>query len=107
METRDSSQDSPLIQLNGLGKVFYTEEVETHALSEVHLSIATGEFVSIAGPSGCGKTTMLFDPRAPRSSDGWGVPARRRSRGKSVRFPASEDSKPGHRLHLSGVQPDR
>ncbi len=59
METRDSSQDSPLIQLNGLSKVFYTEEVETHALSDVHLSIAPGEFVSIAGPSGCGKTTML------------------------------------------------
>ena len=59
METRGSSQDSPLIQLNGLSKVFYTEEVETHALSEIHLSIAPGEFVSIAGPSGCGKTTML------------------------------------------------
>ena len=59
MEIRDSSQDSPLIQLNGLSKVFYTEEVETHALSEIHLSIAPGEFVSIAGPSGCGKTTML------------------------------------------------
>jgi len=59
METRDSNQDSPLIQLNGLSKVFYTEEVETHALSEIHLSIASGEFVSIAGPSGCGKTTML------------------------------------------------
>ncbi len=59
METRDSTQDVPLIQLNGLSKVFQTEEVETHALSEVHLSIASGEFVSIAGPSGCGKTTML------------------------------------------------
>ena len=59
METRDSGQDSPLIQLNGLSKVFYTEEVETHALSEIQLSIAPGEFVSIAGPSGCGKTTML------------------------------------------------
>ncbi len=59
METRDSTQDSPLIQLNRLSKVFYTEEVETHALSEVQLSITPGEFVSIAGPSGCGKTTML------------------------------------------------
>ena len=59
METKDLSQDSPLIQLNALSKVFYTEEVETHALSEIHLSIAPGEFVSIAGPSGCGKTTML------------------------------------------------
>jgi putative ABC transport system ATP-binding protein len=59
METMDSSRNSPLIKLNGLSKVFYTEEVETHALADIHLSIAPGEFVSIAGPSGCGKTTML------------------------------------------------
>ena len=49
----------PLISLDGLSKVFYTEEVETHALSNVTLGIARGEFVSIAGPSGCGKTTLL------------------------------------------------
>jgi putative ABC transport system ATP-binding protein len=42
-----------------LSKVFYTEEVETHALSNITLEIQTGEFVSIAGPSGCGKTTLL------------------------------------------------
>jgi putative ABC transport system ATP-binding protein len=51
--------DHPLIFLEGLSKVFYTEEVETHALSNINLEIATGEFVSIAGPSGCGKTTLL------------------------------------------------
>jgi len=49
----------PLINLEGLSKVFYTEEVETHALSDIHLNIQRGEFVSIAGPSGCGKTTLL------------------------------------------------
>ena len=48
-----------LIRLEGLSKVFYTEEVETHALSGVHLEIGQGEFVSIAGPSGCGKSTLL------------------------------------------------
>jgi putative ABC transport system ATP-binding protein len=48
-----------LIQLDGLKKVFYTEEVETHALSNVHLEITAGEYVAIAGPSGCGKTTLL------------------------------------------------
>jgi putative ABC transport system ATP-binding protein len=48
-----------LIRLEGLGKVFYTEEVETHALSNINLDIRSGEFVSIAGPSGCGKTTLL------------------------------------------------
>ncbi|HSH75808.1 MAG TPA: ABC transporter ATP-binding protein [Longimicrobiales bacterium] len=51
--------EGALIHLEGLSKVFYTEELETHALSNVDLRIATGEFVSIAGPSGCGKTTLL------------------------------------------------
>ncbi len=54
-----SSNGTPLIQLQGVKKVFYTDEVETHALSEVHLEIKQGEYVSIAGPSGCGKTTLL------------------------------------------------
>ncbi|MGH7675408.1 MAG: ABC transporter ATP-binding protein [Gemmatimonadales bacterium] len=50
---------APLIKLEALRKVFYTDEVETHALSDVHLEIRQGEYVSIAGPSGCGKTTLL------------------------------------------------
>jgi len=49
----------PLIQLSNLSKIFYADEIETHALSEVHLSIAKGEYVSISGPSGCGKSTLL------------------------------------------------
>jgi len=49
----------PLIRLEGIKKVFYTDEVETHALSEIHLQIKHGEYVAIAGPSGCGKTTLL------------------------------------------------
>jgi putative ABC transport system ATP-binding protein len=53
------SNDRPLIQLHGINKIFYTEELETHALSEVRLEIRKGEFVSIAGPSGGGKTTLL------------------------------------------------
>jgi putative ABC transport system ATP-binding protein len=51
--------NAPLVHLDGVGKVFYTEDVETHALSEVHLEIQEGEYVSIAGPSGGGKTTLL------------------------------------------------
>jgi putative ABC transport system ATP-binding protein len=48
-----------LILLDGVTKVFLTDEVETHALSGIHLEIKNGEYVSIAGPSGCGKTTLL------------------------------------------------
>jgi putative ABC transport system ATP-binding protein len=48
-----------LIRMEGIKKIFYTDEVETHALADVHLEIGTGEYVAIAGPSGCGKTTLL------------------------------------------------
>jgi putative ABC transport system ATP-binding protein len=48
-----------LIRLDGIAKVFYTDEVETHALSGIHLEIQPGEYLSIAGPSGCGKSTLL------------------------------------------------
>ena len=58
-QSAEQTNESVLIDLQGLSKVFFTEEVETHALSEIHLSIKAGEFVSIAGPSGCGKTTLL------------------------------------------------
>src|ERR671923_2944411 len=51
--------DNSLIKLEGITKVFYTDEVETHALSGIHLQINQGEYVSIAGPSGCGKSTLL------------------------------------------------
>src|ERR1700686_3977075 len=49
----------PLIKLDGVTKVFFTDEVETHALAGVHMEIGKGEYVSIAGPSGCGKSTLL------------------------------------------------
>lgn len=48
-----------LIKLEGVRKVFLTDEIETHALSGIHLDIRKGESVSIAGPSGCGKSTLL------------------------------------------------
>ena len=48
-----------LIKLENINKVFYTDEVETHALTNINLTINKGEYVSISGPSGCGKSTLL------------------------------------------------
>src|SRR3984957_14101236 len=48
-----------VIQLDGVTKVFLTDEVETHALAGIHLEIKKGTYFSIAGPSGCGKSTLL------------------------------------------------
>ena len=53
------SNDTALISLRGVKKVFLTDEIETHALSDVHLDIHQGDFVSVEGPSGCGKSTLL------------------------------------------------
>ncbi|HBY62842.1 MAG TPA: ABC transporter ATP-binding protein [Solibacterales bacterium] len=54
-----SSNGQTLIHLDGVTKVFVTDEVETHALAGIHLEIKRGEYVAIAGPSGCGKSTLL------------------------------------------------
>ena len=54
-----SGNGQALIRLDGIKKVFFTDEVETHALAGVHLEVKPGEYLAIAGPSGCGKTTLL------------------------------------------------
>ena len=53
------ADEAALISLNGVTKVFETDEVETHALAGIHLQLKKGEYLSIAGPSGCGKSTLL------------------------------------------------
>ncbi|MCL7938658.1 MAG: ABC transporter ATP-binding protein [marine benthic group bacterium] len=52
-------QGNALIRLEGVNKIFYTEEMETHALSDIDLQIRDGEFAEVMGPSGCGKSTLL------------------------------------------------
>jgi len=54
-----SANGQPVITLSGVTKVFYTDEVETHALAGINLEIPRGQYISIAGPSGCGKSTLL------------------------------------------------
>lgn len=54
-----SNAEKALISLDGVKKIFYTDEVETHALAGVHAEIQRGEYVAITGPSGCGKSTLL------------------------------------------------
>jgi putative ABC transport system ATP-binding protein len=59
MDSKSNGMETPLISLRGIRKVFLTDEVETHALSDVDFHIQQGEYVAISGPSGCGKTTLL------------------------------------------------
>jgi putative ABC transport system ATP-binding protein len=55
----DARGASPVVSIQNVTKKFITDEIETHALSDVNLEIARGDYVSIAGPSGCGKSTLL------------------------------------------------
>ncbi len=51
--------EQTVIDVRGVSKVFQTDEVRTHALTDVHMSVRQGEYVAISGPSGCGKSTLM------------------------------------------------
>lgn len=57
--TNNVDNNQVLVELNDVKKVFYTDDVETHALAKINLKISKGEYISITGPSGCGKSTLL------------------------------------------------
>jgi putative ABC transport system ATP-binding protein len=54
-----ASTEQPVIKIDNVSKVFFTDEVETHALAEVRMQVNKGEYVAVSGPSGCGKSTLL------------------------------------------------
>ena len=97
----------PLIQIEDMKKIFYTDEIETHALSGVHLSIKKGEYVAMSGPSGCGKSTLLSiiglldTPTEGTYFSEWQASCESRIRR------AVTHSQSGDRIHLPEFQPDR
>ena len=97
----------PLIALAGIKKVFYTDEVETHALSDIHLEIRKGEYLAIAGPSGCGKTTLLSILGPARLAHRGQLHARRAAGLAAHGVRARAGPEPADRVHLPGLQPDR
>src|SRR4029450_9122509 len=90
-----NASNDVLLRLEGITKVFYTDEVETHALAGIHLEIRNGEYLAIAGPRGCGKSTLLSI-----------LPARGALGRRQVA--AALDPRPArytHRRHLHAEQP--
>src|SRR5512144_2163870 len=78
--------NEPLIKLESVRKVFYTDEVETHALDNINIEINKGEYVSIAGPSGCGTSTEGSYVLNSRPATALSLSERARVRNREVGF---------------------
>ena len=103
----ETNHHDALIELKGVKKVFFADEIETHALSNIHLQIDRGEYVAISGPSGCGKSTLLsilglLDTATEGQHLLKGEPVEDLSASQRAR-----GAQPRDRVHLSGVQSDR
>jgi putative ABC transport system ATP-binding protein len=96
-----------LIHLEGLSKVFYTEDMETHALVNVHLDVRQGEYISISGPSGCGKSTLLAILGLLDSPSSGDYTAERQAGVEPEAERAGAHSQSRDRFHFPGVQFDR
>src|SRR5256885_12498511 len=97
--------EQTLLEMQGIQKVFLTDEVETHALSDVHLKVQKGEWLAIIGPSGSGKTTLLaILGLLDTPTGGAFLPA-----GKPGEEPPPSQPAPGrnppNRLHLPDLHP--
>ena len=95
-----------LIRLEGVTKVFYTDEVETHALAGIHLEIRNGEYLAIAGPSGCGKSTLLSILGLLDYADRRQLHAEQQARREPDGRRAGAHAQPRDRVHLPELQPD-
>src|SRR5256885_14167693 len=84
-----------LLELQGIRKVFLTDEVETHALSNIHLTVKKGEWLAIVGPSGSGKTTLLAILGLLHTATGGGLPIH----GQPGRGPSPPPPPPGPQQH--------
>ncbi len=96
-----------LIHLDGLTKVFYTDEVETHALSGIHLEIQKGEYVAISGPSGLRQVHAALDPGPARLAHGRHLHAQQQAGAGARPLGAGAHPQPGDRVHLPELQPHR
>ena len=94
----------PLIHLQDVTKVFLTDEVETHALSGIHLDIRDGEYISIAGPVGLRKIDVALDPRPARYPERRKLRAERIGSRQSFIPGARSYSQPRDRFHFPKFQ---
>ena len=94
-----------IIEIEQMTKVFYTDEIETHALSGVHLTIARGEYVAMSGPSGCGKSTLLSIIGLLDTPTGGRYTLNSKEVANQLCRPLAH-SQPGDWLHLPELQSD-